>query len=129
MYITSRTLLVSAPGLGNYVSGAIMFEETLYQSTTDGEKMVDVHVKQNIVPGIKVDKGLVPLAGLNDESWYQGLDGLASRSAAYYEQGARLAKWHTVVSIPNGPSALAVKEAAWGLARYAAILQALLWLL
>ncbi|CAA0827687.1 Probable fructose-bisphosphate aldolase 2-chloroplastic [Striga hermonthica] len=118
-----RTLLVTAPGLGNYISGAILFEETLYQSTTDGKKMVDVLVEQNIVPGIKVDKGLVPLAGSNDESWCQGLDGLASRSAAYYQQGARFAKWRTVVSIPNGPSALAVKEAAWGLARYAAISQ------
>ncbi|KAG1354512.1 fructose-bisphosphate aldolase 1, chloroplastic [Cocos nucifera] len=118
-----RTLLVTAPGLGNYISGAILFEETLYQSTTDGKKMVDVLVSQNIVPGIKVDKGLVPLAGSNDESWCQGLDGLASRTAAYYQQGARFAKWRTVVSIPNGPSALAVKEAAWGLARYAAIAQ------
>lgn len=118
-----RTLLVTVPGLGNYVSGAILFEETLYQSTTDGKKMVDVLVEQKIVPGIKVDKGLVPLAGSNDESWCQGLDGLASRSAAYYQQGARFAKWRTVVSIPNGPSALAVKEAAWGLARYAAISQ------
>ncbi|CAN1173313.1 Fructose-bisphosphate aldolase 2, chloroplastic [Linum perenne] len=118
-----RTLLVSAPGLGNYISGAILFEETLYQSTVDGKKIVDVLKEQNIVPGIKTDKGLVPLAGSNNESWCQGLDGLASRSAAYYEQGARFAKWRTVVSIPNGPSALAVKEAAWGLARYAAISQ------
>ncbi|KDO49893.1 hypothetical protein CISIN_1g015888mg [Citrus sinensis] len=118
-----RTLLVTAPGLGQYISGAILFEETLYQSTTDGKKMVDVLVEQNIVPGIKVDKGLVPLAGSNDESWCQGLDGLASRTAAYYQQGARFAKWRTVVSIPNGPSALAVREAAWGLARYAAIAQ------
>ncbi|KAK6240856.1 Fructose-bisphosphate aldolase [Theobroma cacao] len=118
-----RTLLVSAPGLGEYISGAILFEETLYQSTTDGKKMVDVLVEQNIVPGIKVDKGLVPLPGSNNESWCQGLDGLSSRTAAYYQQGARFAKWRTVVSIPNGPSALAVKEAAWGLARYAAISQ------
>ncbi|KAL3597405.1 hypothetical protein D5086_009042 [Populus alba] len=118
-----RTLLVTVPSLGDYVSGAILFEETLYQSTTDGKKMVDVLVEQKIVPGIKVDKGLVPLAGSNDESWCQGLDGLASRTAAYYQQGARFAKWRTVVSIPNGPSALAVKEAAWGLARYAAISQ------
>jgi len=118
-----RTLLVSVPGLGQYVSGAILFEETLYQSTTEGKKMVDVLNEQGIVPGIKVDKGLVPLAGSNDESWCQGLDGLASRTAAYYQQGARFAKWRTVVSIPNGPSALAVKEAAWGLARYAAIAQ------
>ncbi|KAL4351395.1 hypothetical protein GQ457_06G002500 [Hibiscus cannabinus] len=112
-----RTLLVSAPGLGEYISGAILFEETLYQSTTDGKKMVDVLVEQNIVPG------LVPLPGSNNESWCQGLDGLSSRTAAYYQQGARFAKWRTVVSIPNGPSALAVKEAAWGLARYAAISQ------
>ncbi|KAF8098550.1 hypothetical protein N665_0264s0051 [Sinapis alba] len=118
-----RTLLVSAPGLGQYISGAILFEETLYQSTTEGKKMVDVLVEQNIVPGIKVDKGLVPLVGSNNESWCQGLDGLSSRTAAYYQQGARFAKWRTVVSIPNGPSALAVKEAAWGLARYAAISQ------
>ncbi|NBH76523.1 fructose-bisphosphate aldolase class I, partial [Rodentibacter pneumotropicus] len=118
-----RTLLVTPPGIGQYISGAILFEETLYQSTVDGKKIVDILVEQGIVPGIKVDKGLVPLAGSNNESWCQGLDGLASRSAAYYQQGARFAKWRTVVSIPNGPSALAVKEAAWGLARYAAISQ------
>ncbi|MCH1927291.1 fructose-bisphosphate aldolase, partial [Shewanella sp. C31] len=85
--------------------------------------IVDILTEQKIVPGIKVDKGLVPLAGSNNESWCQGLDGLASREAAYYQQGARFAKWRTVVSIPNGPSELAVKEAAWGLARYAAISQ------
>jgi fructose-bisphosphate aldolase, class I len=118
-----RTLLVTAPGLGQYISGAILFEETLYQSAVDGRKIVDILAEQGIVPGIKVDKGLVPLAGSNNESWCQGLDGLASREAAYYQQGARFAKWRTVVSIPNGPSELAVKEAAWGLARYAAISQ------
>jgi fructose-bisphosphate aldolase, class I len=121
-----RTLLVTAPGLGQYVSGAILFEETLYQQSSsagDGRSIVDVLVEQGVVPGIKVDKGLVPLAGSNNESWCQGLDGLASREAAYYQQGARFAKWRTVVSIPNGPSELAVKEAAWGLARYAAVSQ------
>jgi len=118
-----RTLLSSAPGLGQYISGSILFEETLYQSTPEGKKIVDVLIDQNIVPGIKVDKGLVPLVGSNDESWCQGLDGLASRTAAYYQQGARFAKWRTVISIPNGPSELAIKEAAWGLARYAAISQ------
>ncbi|TMW97889.1 hypothetical protein EJD97_004827 [Solanum chilense] len=95
-----RTLLVTAPAL--------------YQSTTDGQKLVDVLVEQNIVPGIKVDKGLVPLAGSNDESWCQGLDGITSCTAAYYQQGARFAKWRTVVTIPNEASALAVKEAALG---------------
>ncbi|KAJ4888524.1 hypothetical protein Rs2_28272 [Raphanus sativus] len=118
-----RQLLLTTPGLGDYISGAILFEETLYQSTKDGKKFVDCLNDANIVPGIKVDKGLVPLPGSNEESWCQGLDGLASRSAEYYKQGARFAKWRTVVSIPCGPSALAVKEAAWGLARYAAISQ------
>ncbi|KAL2593387.1 hypothetical protein AAZX31_12G142100 [Glycine max] len=108
-----RQLLLTTPGLGEYISGAILFEETLYQSTTDGNKFVDCLRDQNIVPDIKVDKGLVPLPGSNNESW----------SAEYYKQGARFAKWRTVVSIPCGPSALAVKEAAWGLARYAAISQ------
>lgn len=88
-----RQLLCTTPGLGEYISGAIMFEETLYQSTSDGKKMVDCLVEGGIVPGIKVDKGLVPLAGSNEESWCQGLDGLASRTAAYYKQGARFAKW------------------------------------
>ncbi|KAJ3692402.1 hypothetical protein LUZ60_012752 [Juncus effusus] len=118
-----RQLLLTTPGLGEFISGAILFEETLYQSTVEGKKFVDVLKEANIMPGIKVDKGLVPLPGSNNESWCQGLDGLASRCAEYYKQGARFAKWRTVVSIPCGPSALAVKEAAWGLARYAAIAQ------
>jgi len=118
-----RTLLVSTPGIGEYVSGAILFEETLFQNATSGEPMVDVLTKAGVQPGIKVDKGLVPLAGSNNESWCQGLDGLASRCASYYKQGARFAKWRSVISIPNGPSELAVTECAWGLARYAAIAQ------
>ena len=75
------------------------------------------------VAGIKVDKGLVPLPNSNGESWCQGLDGLAQRTAEYYKAGARFAKWRAVVSIPAGPSALALREAAYGLARYAAISQ------
>lgn len=67
-----RTLLVTAPGLGQYISGAILFEETLYQSTVDGRRIVDVLAEQGIVPGIKVDKGLVPLAGSDPESLVPG---------------------------------------------------------
>lgn len=119
-----RELLVTTPGLGQYISGAIMFEETLYQSAKDGKKFTDVLKGQNIVPGIKVDKGLVPLPGSNDESWCQGLDGLAQRCAEYYKQGARFAKWRSVVSIPAGPSNLALQDCAYGLARYAGIAQA-----
>ena len=67
-------------------------------------------------------QGLRPLAN-TDESWCQGLDGLAERAATYYEQGARFCKWRSVVSIPNGPTRTAVTDCAYGLARYAAICQ------
>jgi len=117
-----RELLISAPGLGQFISGAILFEETLYQSTKAGKKMVDVLGEQGIVPGIKVDKGLVPLANTN-ESWCMGLDGLDKRCAEYYKAGARFAKWRSVISIPEGPSIVAQRDCAYGLARYAAIAQ------
>lgn len=119
-----RELLISTPGLGQYISGAILFEETLYQKTKAGKPMVDVLNAQGIIPGIKVDKGLVPLANSNDESWCMGLDGLAQRTAEYYKAGARFAKWRSVVSIPAGPSNIALRDCAYGLARYAAIAQA-----
>jgi fructose-bisphosphate aldolase class I len=118
-----RELLLATPGLGDYISGAILFEETLYQSAEDGTSFVDLLNKQNIIPGIKVDKGLVPLANSNGESWCQGLDGLAQRTAEYYKAGARFAKWRSVVSIPAGPSRAALVDCAYGLARYAAIAQ------
>lgn len=76
---TYRELLVTTPGLGEYISGAILFEETLYQGTRGGKPFVDCLNEQNIVPGIKVDKGLSPLSNANNESWCQGLDGLAAR--------------------------------------------------
>ncbi len=85
-------------------------QETLYQSTKAGKKFVDVMHEQGIVPGIKVDKGLVPLPNSNGESWCMGLDGLAGRCAEYYKAGARFAKWRSVVSIPAGPSIIAVRD-------------------
>lgn len=88
------------------------------------------HSMQDLTPsstwdcaGIKVDKGLVPLPNSNGESWCQGLDGLAQRTAEYYKAGARFAKWRSVVSIPAGPSRAALVDCAYGLARYAAIAQ------
>lgn len=120
---TYRELLVTTPGLGEYISGAILFEETLYQSTRDNKPFVDCLNGQDIVPGIKVDKGLSPLSNSNDESWCQGLDGLAGRCAEYYKAGARFCKWRSVVSIPSGPSSIALTDCAYGLARYAAIAQ------
>ena len=119
-----RELLVTTPGLNQYISGAILFEETLFQQTrTPGKSMVDCLNNAGIVPGIKVDKGLHPLSNSNGESWCAGLDGLAERCAEYYKAGARFCKWRSVVSIPAGPSTLAVRDCAYGLARYAAIAQ------
>nr|BAA78593.1 fructose-bisphosphate aldolase precursor [Chlamydomonas sp. HS-5] len=110
-----RDLLLSTPGLGQYISGAILFEETLYQSTKDGKTFVQVMNDQGIVPGIKVDKGLVPLVNSNGESWCMGLDGLDKRCAEYYKAGARFAKWRSVISIPAGPSIIAQRDCptAW----------------
>jgi fructose-bisphosphate aldolase class I len=119
-----RELLVTTPGIGQYISGAILFEETLYQTCSNGKKMTDVISAAGVVPGIKVDKGLAPLAGSNGEQWCMGLDGLDKRCAEYYKAGARFAKWRSVVSIPQGPSKIAVRDCAYGLARYAAIAQA-----
>jgi len=118
-----RQLLCTTGGLGEYISGAILFEETLYQSDDSGKPFVDCLNERGIVPGIKVDKGLVSMANSNDEQWCQGLDGLADRCAAYYEQGARFCKWRSVINIKQGPSEKALNDCAYGLARYAAIAQ------
>lgn len=122
-----RQLLFTTPDLGNYISGAILFDETIFQSSTDGKPFVDVLNEAGIIPGIKVDSGLKALCGGGDqETWCSGLDGLYERCCKYYDQGARFAKWRTAVriNVEQGlPSALAVKEAAWGLARYARICQ------
>ncbi len=120
-----RGMLFTTPGLGQYISGAILFTETLFQNHADGDTMVEKLNKQGIVPGIKVDTGLKPLAGaLGHETYCSGLDGLTARSADYFEAGARFAKWRAVLQITaDGPSDLAIQENAWGLARYARSVQ------
>ncbi|KAL2317537.1 hypothetical protein Fmac_031413 [Flemingia macrophylla] len=119
-----RELLFTAPGALQYLSGVILFEETLYQSTAAGKLFVDVLNEAGVLPGIKVDKGTVELAGTNGETTTQGLDGLGERCAKYYKAGARFAKWRAVLKIgPNEPSELAIHENAYGLARYAVICQ------
>ena len=120
-----RGMLFTTEGLGNYISGAILFEETLFQDHADGESMVAKLEKQGIVPGIKVDKGLNPLVGgLEHETYCSGLDGLTERASDYYARGARFAKWRAVLQITaDGPSDLAIRENAWGLARYARSVQ------
>jgi fructose-bisphosphate aldolase class I len=126
-----RSLLATAQGLGEHISGVILFEETLFQDSVDAEgrsgpPLVELFQRQGIVPGIKVDQGVEPLAGgLAGESWCTGLKGLAERAARYYERGARFAKWRAVLKITSTgcPSELAVRENAWGLARYARTVQ------
>ncbi|KAL6141811.1 hypothetical protein ACLB2K_060097 [Fragaria x ananassa] len=119
-----RELLFTAPGVLQYLSGVILFEETLYQKTAEGKPFVEVLKEGGVLPGIKVDKGVVELAGTNGETTTQGLDGLGARCAKYYEAGARFAKWRAVLKIgPNEPSQLSINENANGLARYAIICQ------
>ena len=104
-----RQTLYTAPGLGQYISGAIMFEETLYQSTKDGKPFVDVLGEQGIKPGIKVDTGLQMLPGTNGETSTQGLDGLGDRMKAYRQQVYHLVSSnlpHVHVSIPLVKSVL-----------------------
>jgi len=104
-----RELLFTTPDLEKYISGIIMFEETLDQSTHDGKNFVELLRSKGILAGIKVDKGLVILPGTKDENSTQGLDGLADRCKKYYEKGCRFAKWRAVLKIGVGrPSHLSI---------------------
>lgn len=106
------------------ISGVILFHETLYQKTEDGKPFVDILKEKGIIPGIKVDKGVVPLAGTFNECTTQGLDGLSERCAEYKKQGAQFAKWRCVLKIgKHTPSYLSMVENANVLARYAVICQ------
>jgi len=119
-----RGMLFTTPEIEKYISGVILFEETLYQKTDDGETFPDLLHKRGIIPGIKVDKGAKPLAGFTGEKVTEGLDGLRNRLSEYAEQGARFAKWRAVINIEkNLPTAFAVKANAHALARYAALCQ------
>ena len=94
-----RSLLVTTPGLGEYISGIILFEETLTQKTENSKLIPEQAWSQHIVPGIKVDKGKIPLALSPGDLITQGLDGLAERLRTYKQQGARFAKWREVYAI------------------------------
>ncbi len=121
-----RGLIFTTQGLEEYISGAILSEETLFQNHQDGEPIVKKLEGLGIIPGIKVDKGLKPLAGGKEfETFCSGLDGLVERTSNYYEQGARFAKWRAVLQITEDgcPSKLSIKENSWGLARYARSVQ------
>jgi fructose-bisphosphate aldolase class I len=120
-----RSLMATTPGLGDYISGIILFEETLNQATDAGDSIPEAVWQQGIVPGIKVDKGKGPLALSPGDLITFGLDGLAERLREYKQQGARFAKWREVYSLENGaPSMHGIEANAEMLARYAAVCQA-----
>lgn len=119
-----RELLLCAPGLNRYISGAILYDETLRQSAEDGRSFVELMNEFGIFPGIKVDSGLVPLAGAPGEQVTQGLDGLRERISEYSRIGARFAKWRAVFVVGEElPSAAAIRANVHALARYAALAQ------
>lgn len=120
-----RSVLLSTPDLGKYISGVILFEETLGQKNNEGMSLAELAWQQAIVPGIKVDKGKGPLPGAPGDSITYGLDGLAERLEGYKAQGARFAKWREVYAIADtNPTDLGLHANAEMLARYAAVCQA-----
>ena len=119
-----RELIVTTPGLGESISGAILAEETIHQSTQDGVTFVKTLTGAGIIPGIKVDAGTVPLAGHPEEKISEGLDGLRDRLRDHVTQGARFAKWRAVITIGTDiPSVGCIAANAEVLARYAALCQ------
>lgn len=119
-----RELIVTTPGLNESIGGAILYDETIRQQTTDGIPMADVLVKAGIIPGIKVDTGAKPMAGFPNEKITEGLDGLRERLAEYKTMGARFAKWRGVITIGDGiPTTACIKANVDTLARYAALCQ------
>jgi fructose-bisphosphate aldolase class I len=119
-----REMLLTAPGLGQHISGAILYDETIRQSTRDGRTFVSVMEQAGILPGIKVDTGAHPLAGHPGEKITEGLDGLRARLEEYRALGARFAKWRAVITIGETiPTSSCVDANAHALARYAALCQ------
>ncbi len=119
-----RGMLLSTPGLGEHISGAILYDETLRQSSADGTSFVQLMTQAGILPGIKVDTGAHPLSGHPGEKVTEGLDGLRQRLDEYHSIGARFAKWRAVITIgENSPTSACVEANTHALARYAALCQ------
>lgn len=119
-----QVLFTADPAVANSISGVIFFDETFYQKTDDGTPFPQLLRSRGIIPGIKVDKGLIKLSGTDDETTTQGLDDLDARCAKYKKDGADFAKWRCALKIgKNQPSQLAIIENANVLARYASICQ------
>ena len=122
--LSFRQTLFSSEAMKNYIGGVILFDETIKQKTTLGISVPELIMKNNSVPGIKVDKGAKTLAGSPGETVTEGLDGLRERLKEYYNLGARFTKWRAVYNIGEKyPSAQSIKANAHGLARYAALVQ------
>jgi fructose-bisphosphate aldolase class I len=119
-----REMLFTTAGAAEFISGVIMYDETIRQKSSAGTPLAEVLSGQGIVPGIKVDTGAKPLAGAPDETVTEGLDGLRERLVAYRGMGARFAKWRAVIHIDDTlPSLGCVSANAHALARYAALCQ------
>ncbi len=119
-----RELIVTTPGLGEYISGAILYDETIRQQKMDGTRFVEVLIDAGIIPGIKVDTGAKDMAGHPGEKITEGLDGLRDRLREYSKMGARFAKWRAVIAIDDRlPSRGCIEANAQALARYAALCQ------
>ncbi len=119
-----RETLFTTNGLGDFISGVILFDETIRQSAADGTRLAEILERQGILPGIKVDAGAKPLAGSDGETVTEGLDGLAGRVAEYVDLGAKFAKWRAVIKIGDHiPSRACIHVNAHALARYAKICQ------
>ncbi len=117
-------LFRSDDAMKKYISGVILYEETLFQNAADGTPFVDIIKAADSIPGIKVDVGAKPLAAFPGETVTEGLDGLADRLAKYYDAGARFAKWRGVIAVSDTlPTYGAIKANAHALARYAALCQ------
>lgn len=119
-----RELLFTANEVSDYISGVILYDETLRQSSSAGTPLPELLKAKGIIPGIKVDMGAKPLAFSNGELVTEGLDGLRERLSEYYSLGARFAKWRAVITIKDGtPSQYCIDSNAHALARYAALCQ------
>ena len=119
-----RELIVTTPGLGESISGVILYDETIRQKKEDGTPFLKVITDAGIIPGIKVDTGAKALAGHHGEKVTEGLDGLRGRLAEYSQMGARFAKWRAVIAVGDGiPSGGCIEANAHALARYAALCQ------
>jgi fructose-bisphosphate aldolase, class I len=119
-----REMIVTTPGLHESIGGAILYDETIRQQTKDGVPIIEVLIKNGIIPGIKADMGAKPMAGFAGEKITEGLDGLRERLVEYKKMGARFAKWRAVITIGDGiPTNACIEANVHALARYAALCQ------